>query len=59
MTDDPEKFHRRVNDALVQPDAEAPPQEADPARPAAPAAPRWRPANEPTCCGSGCHDCPF
>ncbi|HEX2835091.1 MAG TPA: hypothetical protein VHW00_18905 [Thermoanaerobaculia bacterium] len=22
-------------------------------------APRWRPAAEPTCCGSGCLDCPF
>jgi len=21
--------------------------------------PRWRPASEPTCCGSGCDDCPF
>lgn len=21
--------------------------------------PRWRPAAEPTCCGSGCDDCPF
>jgi hypothetical protein len=20
---------------------------------------RWRPAAEPTCCGSGCDDCPF
>lgn len=20
---------------------------------------RWRPAKEPTCCGSGCDDCPF
>ncbi|HEY0142409.1 MAG TPA: hypothetical protein VGF48_16035 [Thermoanaerobaculia bacterium] len=26
---------------------------------AKPVAPRWRPAAEPTCCGSGCSDCPF
>jgi hypothetical protein len=25
----------------------------------APTVPRWRPAKEPTCCGSGCDDCPF
>ena len=24
-----------------------------------PPPPRWRPASEPTCCGSGCSDCPF
>ncbi len=27
--------------------------------PEEPQAPRWRPAAEPTCCGSGCEDCPF
>jgi hypothetical protein len=27
--------------------------------PEPPPAPRWRPAAEPTCCGSGCDDCPF
>jgi hypothetical protein len=24
-----------------------------------PTEPLWRPASEPTCCGSGCDDCPF
>ena len=32
---------------------EQPPEEQPPVTP------RWRPADEPTCCGSGCDDCPF
>jgi hypothetical protein len=28
-------------------------------RAAAPSVSYWRPAEEPTCCGSGCIDCPF
>ncbi|MFZ2491018.1 MAG: hypothetical protein WA208_06005 [Thermoanaerobaculia bacterium] len=36
-------------------------EEAEAGNPEVPAAPepRWRPAAEPTCCGSGCDDCPF
>ena len=35
------------------------PSEREAARIVPPPAPRWRPASEPTCCGSGCLDCPF
>ena len=32
---------------------------AKPSEPQPAPTPRWRPASEPTCCGSGCDDCPF
>ncbi|HEX7808420.1 MAG TPA: hypothetical protein VF608_06845 [Thermoanaerobaculia bacterium] len=34
-------------------------EDAPKEEPAPPPVPRWRPAEEPTCCGSGCLDCPF
>lgn len=62
-THDP-KFGSPVNDhTCTNEQAEPAPQPATPvadATCAAPApVPRWRPAKEPTCCGSGCDDCPF
>lgn len=35
------------------------PQQKDEKREEEAPPPRWRPASEPTCCGSGCLDCPF
>jgi hypothetical protein len=48
--------HPRVTDPAPELREPASPQtEAETPKPA----PRWRPAKEPTCCGSGCDDCPF
>jgi hypothetical protein len=41
------------------PSALLPAEEQNETAPAEPPIPRWRPAAEPTCCGSGCDDCPF
>jgi hypothetical protein len=46
-----------VNDEGTQECVPSPVSEAE--VPPAPVVPRWRPASEPTCCGSSCDDCPF
>jgi hypothetical protein len=38
---------------------QGPPSECVDETPVTPPVRYWRPAEEPTCCGSGCIDCPF
>jgi hypothetical protein len=49
----------RIESMNPEPLNDEPRDEEPPPETPAPEPPRWRPASEPTCCGSGCEDCPF